>query len=156
MTDIGIDPGVKTGVAVAYGGEYVEILSTDILEAMDIILKYKAAGQLRVTIENPRQYKDPNYLKYGRSSAHKAQGAGSIKRDFSIWETFFKRHNIYYIAKSPLAVGRMFENAETFILATGWTKSTNVHAREAAKLIYQYTKPKVIFNSFHKKASDQI
>lgn len=140
MTEIGIDPGVTTGIAIASQGEYVEILSTDILEAMDIILKYKTCGPVKVTIENPKLYKDPDYLKHGRSSAYRAQGAGSIKRDFSIWETFFKRHNIYYTTKSPLAIGKMFEKAETFIQATGWTKSTNIHAREAAKLIYQYTK----------------
>lgn len=142
MTDIGIDPGVHTGIAIASNGEYVEILTTDILEAMDIILKYKNNGPVKVTIENPRQYKDPEYLKNGKSSAYRAQGAGSIKRDFSIWETFFKRNNIYYITRSPLAVGRLFEKTETFIQATGWTKSTNVHGREAAKLIFQYVKTK--------------
>lgn len=153
MIEIGIDPGVTTGIAIASEGEYVEILSTDILEAMDIILKYKNIGPVKVTIEDPTLWKDPSYLKGFKSSVHRAQGAGSIKRDFSIWETFFKRHNIYYTTKSPKAVGNMFANKDTFTAATGWTKSTNIHSREAAKLIYQHTKI-MTWNKKNKKGPD--
>ena len=62
------------------------------------------------------------------------QGAGSIKRDCTIWEDFFEDLGIPFMAISPMQKGRK-ETAESFTRLTGWTARTSNHGRDAGMLV---------------------
>lgn len=135
---IGIDPGVNTGLAVIIDGKYVYIKSHSILMSMQYIqglLELFDPKCVEMIVENPnlRSY-------FGNTGREKLQGAGSIKRDYSIWVEFSKTNNIKMAGVSPKEVGSSFDNVIIFKNATGWDKQTSKHARDAAKIIYKYYK----------------
>lgn len=86
---IGIDTGTHTGVAVWNREERrFEILAEmKIHKAMFIVSEYaKVAGdKVLVRVEDARKRN-----KYGDRSEFKLQGAGSVKRDSTIWEDYLK------------------------------------------------------------------
>ena len=133
---IGIDPGVKTGLAVwnTKKQELTIVNSMSIILAMDIIAMHfrvlKDFGALNVYIENPNLRKW-----YGRNASQKQQGAGSIKRDYSIWVEFLQHHGIPYEEVNPKNVHTKLD-AKTFASLTGWPSKTNEHSRDAAMLVY--------------------
>lgn len=137
---IGIDCGVNTGVAVVEKGCFTQISTMDILDAHDTVLAYRLKAQeqgeeIHLVIE------DPNLRTwYGSSSNEKRQGAGSIKRDFSIWVSFCKKYDISYEGISPKDVGSLFDREGTFKQYTGWIKRTSKHSRDAAKMVFRYVK----------------
>ena len=63
------------------------------------------------------------------------QGAGSIKRDCSIWEEFFDLHKIKAFPIAPKDTKTKM-NAQLFARLTGWTGRTSEHARDAALLVW--------------------
>ena len=63
------------------------------------------------------------------------QGAGSIKRDCLLWETWLQSRGVPYKAIKP-AAGATKWDAAKFQRITGWTKRTNEHARDAALLCF--------------------
>lgn len=133
---IGIDPGVKTGLAVwnTERKKLTVVGSMSIILAMDIVTTHfkmlKDFGALSVYIENPNLRKW-----YGSRASQKQQGAGSIKRDFSIWVEFLQHHNIPYEEVNPKNVLTKMD-AKAFASITGWPGKTNEHSRDAAMLVY--------------------
>lgn len=132
---IGIDPGVKTGLAVWVLGakRFSNIVSKGIVESMLAVLLFKnenGVENITVYIENPNLRKW-----YGRNASQKQQGAGSIKRDYSIWLEFLQHHGIPYQEVAPKNVLTKM-NAKTFASITGWPGKTNEHSRDAAMLVY--------------------
>ncbi len=135
-TIIGIDPGVKTGMAIIDIGQYSFIGTMSILEAIfEIRQMCKNDTQIEIHIENPNLRKW-----YGKNSNAKQQGAGSIKRDYSIWVEFGKMYNIPIIEVAPKDIGSVFDNDVVFKAATKWKGRTSIHARDAARIIYRYYK----------------
>ena len=129
MIRIGIDPGVNTGIAVSRGGELVLVRTVGALEAMDMVLK--ACGEdLHVWWEDARKR-----AWFGAEGREALQGAGSIKRDCSLWVEFFARHSIRNTAVAPKAI-RTKLDAGAFAHTTGWSGRTNEHGRDAAMLIW--------------------
>lgn len=131
---IGIDPGVKTGVAVKQGGSLVEVCSMRIDEAMDFVKEYISRAKskdmlLLVIFEDARQRKW-----FGKAGREKLQGAGSIKRDCKIWEDYLTSLEVPFRMAAPKK-GATKHDAKTFGRLTGWNKRTNEHARDAAMLI---------------------
>jgi len=126
---IGIDPGKKTGIAIKIDGEFHAIGSMGIVEAMIEVLKYPVTNTV-VSFEDARLRKW-----FGKSGREKLQGAGSIKRDSSIWEEFLSYHNYDFFTVSPLSKGAKLD-AELFKRLTGWEGRTNEHGRDAATLIF--------------------
>lgn len=126
MIEIGIDPGTRTGVAVKENGKFVEIVTTNIIAAIEMCLSY----------ENPTIYiEDARKRKwFGNSGRERLQGAGSIKRDSAIWQEFCIHHGINYKMLSPLQKGAKLD-IKTFQAVTGWMKRTSEHSRDAAALI---------------------
>ena len=102
MICIGIDPGTHTGVAVweTRSGRFLNLETLPIHQAMDIVRYWNGVtdGDIQVVFEDARQRK---WFGRGDASA-KAQGAGSVKRDCSIWEDFCKDYGIPYWAKPPV------------------------------------------------------
>lgn len=127
---IGIDPGTHTGIAIREGKEWKSIQTLTIIEAIEIVKRVSAAhaGNILVRIEDARKR-----TYFGDSGPEKAQGAGSIKRDCSIWEDEMTRSKIRFEFVHPRNVKAT--DATTFKRLTGWQGRTSIHAREAAWLI---------------------
>ena len=133
---IGIDPGVDTGMAIVDGGTYVSIETMSITRALNLVsLLILDGNKVEVYIE------DPNLRKwYGPNAAAKKQGAGSVKRDYSIWKTYCKENNIKIYSVHPKDVGSLFDNELLFKSATKWVKKCSIHARDAARMVYKFVK----------------
>lgn len=128
---VGIDPGVTTGLAVwRLDTRALDLVtSMQITEAMDHLLAMRAdlAGVI---------YEDARLRKWLGSKGREAlQGAGSIKRDCSIWAEFLGRHGIPYRQVAPQAGGTKW-TAAYFSKVTKWDGRTNEHGRDAALLVY--------------------
>lgn len=132
MRLIGIDPGVNTGFAVAENGVLLDVETIKIHEAMFRIKTMVDSGYaLKVRIENPnlRKWFGPE-----KNRRDKAQGAGSIKRDYKIWEDFLNSEKIPFEPVAPKDIPNLADGP--FRAVTGWKGRTSQHAREAAILIY--------------------
>jgi hypothetical protein len=129
---IGIDPGTKTGFAI-YDSEkkkLITVCSCGILDAIKYVECFWQRESMHVRVEDARLRKW-----FGANSNLKQQGAGSIKRDCSIWEEFFDSHkDIKYEFVSP-GRSKTKLTADEFKKLTGWTLQTNEHARDAAMLV---------------------
>lgn len=132
MKIIGIDPGKHTGYAEwdKTAQRLSTVTSVTIIEAMDRVLKVGAAGIKELRFEDARLRKW-----FGSKGREVLQGAGSIKRDCSIWEEFCSFHGIKFKAVPPQP-GSTKWDAKTFCKITGWTGKTNEHGRDAGILIY--------------------
>ncbi len=134
---IGIDPGVTTGVAVwdSKNALFLSIGSMSILDAIDevssLLLLYDSSKVL-IRIEDARKRKW-----FGHAGVERLQGAGSIKRDCSIWEEFVTKRNIKHQFVAPANI-RTKLNQVQFSNLTKYTKQTNEHSRDAAMLVFGY------------------
>lgn len=128
---IGIDPGVKTGLAVwdRQKKSFHAIETTNIVSAMVCVDGFPR-NDIEVWFEDARLRKW-----FGNSGREKLQGAGSIKRDCSIWEEFVKLLDIPYKAIPPKN-NTTKTKAEYFYKITGWSGRTSEHARDAAMLVF--------------------
>ena len=136
MIYIGIDPGTHTGVAVwdTREGKFLSLETLLIHRAMTFILtwslKAEDTGQeIQIVFEDARQRKW-----YGNESNAKRQGAGSVKRDCSIWEDFCRDYQIPFVAVPPMKGGTKVSESY-FKTISGWKGRTSNHARDAAKLV---------------------
>lgn len=128
MRLVGIDPGTNTGIA-EWDAERMLLLnvtSTALLDAMDLV---HAIHPALVVLEDAR-------LIGGR--AKRAQGAGSVKRDSSLWVQFLEREHIPYLTRRPSKRNTKWPSC-LFESTTGWTRRTNSHGRDAALLVYGTT-----------------
>ena len=137
MICIGIDPGTHTGVAVwdTREGKFLSLETLPIHRAMTFILKWSLRAEdtgqeIQVVFEDARQRK---WFGKGDTNA-KAQGAGSVKRDCSIWEDFCKDYGIPYWAKPPVK-GATKVSAEYFKMVSHYQGRTSEHSRDAAMLV---------------------
>ncbi|MBS9780946.1 MAG: hypothetical protein KGV56_00450 [Gammaproteobacteria bacterium] len=131
---IGIDPGVKTGLAYLFDGELNRVFTSDIIKVMSDVenVVYHAENKghtLKLYIEDARKRK---WVTGGRE---KLQGVGSVKRDCAIWETFCQHHGIDYELVAPKN-NKTKLNDKDFRRLTGWTERTNEHGRDAAMLVF--------------------
>lgn len=136
MILIGIDTGVHTGVAVydTLAGHFVDIKTLGAVEAMQYVatMNDKLAGTVRLGVV----FEDARLRRWFGSKGREAlQGAGSIKRDGSLWQDFLRLQAIDYVALPP-AAGRTKWSAAYFKVITGYDRQTSVHARDAAVLVY--------------------
>ena len=131
---IGIDPGVKTGLAVWDCGikKFETIRSGGIIEVMHLIVEYGRLGRKidLIRFEDARKRKW-----FGNSGREKLQGAGSIKRDCSIWQEFCVYHGFRFEAVAPQK-GQTKWDSDYFRKVTGWKVRTNEHSRDAAVLVF--------------------
>lgn len=138
MISIGIDPGVTTGLAVAYRGDITHVRSDIAVVAEVFVLDLQSlSGPITVYIEDARKRQwfgnaDSRQL---RSGAGIREGVGSVKRDCQRWQEFCEYHGIDYVLVAPQA-NRTKLTAEQFRKLTGWTGRTNEHSRDAAMLVW--------------------
>ena len=132
---IGIDPGVTTGVAVwdSKNALFLSVDSMSILNAIDkvssILLKYDQS-RVQIRIEDARKRRW-----FGNAGVERLQGAGSIKRDCSIWEEFVTKNNIKHQFVAPANV-RTKLNSTQFSNLTKYANQTNEHGTDAAMLVF--------------------
>lgn len=130
---VGIDPGVTTGVATwcPQSRRLIGVQSMGAIKAMEQVLQMHRDGELlRVVFEDARLRQW-----FGSKGREALQGAGSIKRDCSMWQEFLELHSIPHKAVSPQGKGKKFD-AAMFERLTGWRERTNEHARDAAMLVF--------------------
>lgn len=137
MIYVGIDTGTNTGLAV-WDSSAKKLLCCETLKLHMALWKvkdlYDTYGQIVVFFEDARLRKwipqDPSFSRMkGR-----LQGAGSVKRDSSIWEDFCKDLGVEYHAIAPK--NNLTKASEEFFKAvTKWEGRTSEHARDAAFLV---------------------
>lgn len=125
---IGIDPGRHTGLAVIKDGKLVRCETMKIhqalkeLEGLWDFMEY----DILVIVEDARK-------RSGRPEA--AQGAGSVKRDSTIWEDFLSDLKIDFKMIAPRKNGTRFRDQIFKAKYPYWSKRTSEHARSAANLL---------------------
>lgn len=133
MICIGIDPGTHTGVAVwdTREGKFLSLETMPLHRALADVLEWHSKTEdLQVVFEDARQR-----TWYGKGDTYaKLQGAGSVKRDCSIWEDFCKDYGIPFWAKPP-EKGMTKVSAEYFRMISNYQGRTSEHARDAAMLV---------------------
>lgn len=141
---IGIDPGVKTGIAVADDGKLQSVASATITAAMQMVLALKDQSPM-VYIEDARKrtWFGNADARQARSGAGTREGVGSVKRDCGIWEQFCIEQGVAYQLVHP-AANKTKLDTETFNRITGWRAKTNEHSRDAAMLVYQRVVKEVV------------
>lgn len=133
MILIGLDPGTHTGYAEYQpsDGKLTAVTTLQIHQAMHLIRCAHNRGEsMRVIFEDARLRR---WL--GSKGREALQGAGSIKRDCSIWEDFLADLGVSFQAIAPQSGGTKW-SAERFAKLTGWTGRTSEHARDAAMLVW--------------------
>ena len=141
MICIGIDPGTHTGVAVwdSREGKFLSLETLPIHRALEKVKEMSHPfwhmdrlyhDDIQVVFEDARQR---TWLGKGDTNA-KLQGAGSVKRDCSIWEDFCKDYGIPFQAKPPVK-GATKVSAEYFKMVSHYTGRTSEHSRDAAMLV---------------------
>lgn len=137
MIYIGIDPGTHTGMAVwdSREGKFLSLETLPIHRAMTEVLRWSLKAEdddvkVEVIFEDARQR---TWFGKGDVSA-KLQGAGSVKRDCSIWEDFCTDYGISFRAVPPVK-GATKVTPTYFKMISGWTDRTSEHSRDAAMLV---------------------
>lgn len=128
MIYIGIDPGTNTGVAAWDSDTHAwrSIQTMTIMEAIDLCRWMAQTQQVTIIMEDARLRKW-----FGNSGREQLQGAGSIKRDCTIWQEVFPD-----IIKVAPKSNKTKLSSEAFAKITGWDKRTSNHARDAAMLVF--------------------
>lgn len=132
MICIGIDPGTRTGLAVwdTREGKFLSLETLPIHRALRKVMEWYYTHDVQVVFEDARQR---TWFGHGDTNA-KAQGAGSVKRDCSIWEDFCKDYNIPFWAKPPVK-GATKVSADYFKMVSHYQGRTSEHSRDAAMLV---------------------
>ena len=127
---IGIDVGTKTGLAIYDRSKrtLVEVKTLKIHKALELVRLWHKEHQITVVVEDARQ------VKY-KTDPVKAQGAGSVKRDSTIWADFLTDENIAHTMKRPSkALSKL--NEEIFRKITRYEGKTSQHGRDASMLVF--------------------
>lgn len=134
---IGIDPGTHTGVAIwDKTSRRLELVDTmTITKAIEVVkanveLTKSFGGEVVVFIEDARKR-----TWFGSANREKLQGAGSVKRDCSIWETFCEELGVECRKIAPKHNTTKL-SASQFKVLTNWAGRTSEHARDAACLVF--------------------
>lgn len=137
MIYIGIDPGKHTGLAIwdSPKEEFVTIETLPIHKALETVERFNKENHglfdIIVIFEDARMRKW-----YGKGDTNaKIQGAGSIKRDCTIWEEFCTDKGIKFMRIHPIK-GNTKINPQRFRLITGYKGKTSEHARDAAMIVF--------------------
>lgn len=134
---IGIDPGTHTGIAIwDKTSRRLEMVDTmTITKAMEIVkanveLTKSFGGEVVVFFEDARKRSW-----FGSASRERLQGAGSVKRDCAIWETFCEELGVECRKIAPKHNTTKLTAAQ-FKVLTNWQGRTSEHGRDAAMLVF--------------------
>ena len=142
---IGIDTGVHTGYAEwdCKEKKFKNIKTMKIHEAIfhvrEKIIAWKRRGvKFVIRVEDARQRKwyDDKYDKFGKK-INRQQGAGSVKRDSSIWDDFLNDEKVNYEMVAPKNNSTK-KTGDEFSAITNYVGRTSEHGRDAAMLVIGY------------------
>lgn len=134
MKWIGIDPGTHTGLAV-WDDKKRELILLETLPihmALYRVLAISSTDETFVIFEDARQR---TWFGKDKNTSAKLQGAGSIKRDCTIWEDFLTDYEIPFRAVPPQKGCTKWDD-KYFKTVTGWKGKTSNHSRDAAILVF--------------------
>lgn len=135
---VGIDPGVRTGVAIY--DKRLEVLTTvktfNIVEAQAFLLTWINSLDQEGRSQTFFVLEDARLRKKFQGGTARYQGAGSVKRDSKMWCEFFAQHGLKFYRKAPVAALNNF-STESFEQYTGYKGITSKHSRSAAMLVYK-------------------
>lgn len=137
--DVGIDPGVRTGIAIWSSAErrLLDVATMGIVEAMTRVATMHSIGSLRrVRFEDARlrTWFGSADKRQARSGAGVREGVGSVKRDCQIWQEFLEALGITFEPVKP-AAGATKLDAHVFARLAKWEGRTSNHGRDAAMLV---------------------
>lgn len=138
MVIVGIDPGVNTGLAVwdTATRQFLDVRTSGIVDAMRYLEKLQVESGIDLVIfEDARQRKWIPREKDAAQFKGRAMGAGSVKRDCSIWEEWCRANGIRYECHPPRQ-GMTKLTSLYFQGITGYDRRTNEHGRDAAMLVF--------------------
>lgn len=146
---IGIDPGTKTGFCVVEDGIIKSLSTLKIHTAMQRILELPK-DETWIVIEDARTRKlfskdsmaiFARLQKGGKIGLDEykrlttaTQGAGSVKRDCTIWEDFLKE-NGYEFQMPSVGKNKTKVTKEWFNKIAKWSGQSSEHSRDAAMLV---------------------
>jgi hypothetical protein len=131
---VGIDPGVSTGFAIWSKKEQkmLDVATLSITEAMTRVRLMHEVGSLHSVVFEDARLRTGYF---GERAAAKQQGAGSIKRDCSIWQEFVEGLiGVPLLPVSPRSKGAKVD-AQRFATLSGWHGRTSEHGRDAGMLV---------------------
>ena len=135
---IGIDTGRDTGFAVWDGARFIELDTRPLHRALFAVRDYAqiyGATGVTVYIEDARlRTWIPREKSYSEAKG-RAMGAGSVKRDASVWEDFCTDYGIRLV-KVPPKYNTTKLAPQVFARITGYKGRTSEHARDAAMLVF--------------------
>lgn len=135
---IGIDTGVQTGMCIWDREEKeITIISTvKIHHAIKDVENWVRAwpGQIYVRVEDARLRKWIPEEENEKAERGRREGAGSVKRDASIWEDFLTDLGVDFEMVAPKN-NKTKVTADYFKNLTRYTGSTSKHARDAGMLV---------------------
>ena len=135
---IGIDTGRDTGFAVWDGSSFIELDTRPIHRALFAVQDYAqcyGSNMVTVYIEDARLRKwIPREKSYSEAKG-RAMGAGSVKRDASVWEDFCRDFGIRLVLVPPKYNTTKLA-PQVFARITGYKGRTSGHARDAAMLVF--------------------
>ena len=134
---VGIDTGTDTGLAVWDGKRLTDVRTMKIHRALKYVadLAVEHPGRVVVVIEDAHKRKWIPPEASIKQRVGRAQGAGSVKRDATIWRDFCKDLEIEFEALPPRP-GMTKWKEDYWAKVTGWKGRTSDHARDAALLVY--------------------
>lgn len=138
MLNIGIDTGRHTGFAVWDGDSFIELDTKTISSALLEVRRYAAnfgRENITVYIEDARLRKWIPQEASRSDYRGKLMGAGSVKRDATIWEDFCREEEIRLV-KVPPKYNTTKLAPLAFARITGYKGRTSEHARDAAMLVF--------------------
>ena len=136
-TLLGIDPGVRTGLAIFREGELVAL---ETIRPLEIERTIRALNPHRVIFEDSRLEKRAwnarSKANYGAALAT-ARSLGHVDALCALIVEVCQELGISAHGISPTAKGAKLD-AATFARATGWTEGSNQHCRDAAMVCWPY------------------
>lgn len=139
---IGIDPGDHTGVAVwnTVERELTAVRTMQLHQALKFVSEIIDDAEqthtlVEVHFEDARQRRWLPMEKSASDYRGKLMGAGSVKRDCTIWEEFLTDQGVPFHAIPPRKGATKWAE-DYFKRITGWKGRTSNHARDAAALVY--------------------
>lgn len=138
MIIVGIDTGVNTGVAVwdTSSRQLLDVRCCGIVRAMAFLSELHKERRINVVVvEDARQRKWIPRERDFKQVKGRAMGAGSVKRDCSVWQEWCEFNGIEFNPKPP-KYNRTKLTSLQFQGITGYDGRTNEHGRDAAMLVF--------------------
>lgn len=138
MIVVGIDPGLHTGMAVwdTSARQFLDIRCSGIVDAMRYLSELQSTRQIGLVVfEDARKRKWIPRESDIREWKGRAMGAGSVKRDCTIWEEWCRTYAVPFVNPAPRAGMTKLTDAY-FRGITGYDRRSNEHGRDAAMLVF--------------------